>query len=159
MLISIGSVLYLLESLIPFPLPVPGGKWGFSNMVLLLALSGLSFQDLLILAAGKSFIGGLLTGRIGTPGFIMGFSGVLVSACLMWLLSKTRLFGFAGISLAGAAMSNFVQLFIAAYLIIKSREILFLYPYMLLLGTISALINAYIAYEVIRRIGGSLWFD
>ncbi|HNR80061.1 MAG TPA: Gx transporter family protein, partial [Mesotoga infera] len=75
------------------------------------------------------------------------------------LLSRSRLFGMAGVSLAGAAVSNLVQLFVAAWLIVRSGEILYLYPYMLLLGSISALINAYIAHEVIRRIGDTIWFD
>lgn len=159
MLVAMGSVMYLLESLIPFPLPVPGGRWGFSNLVLLLAVNGLSLRDTLYLAIGKTLVGGLLTGRLGTPGFIMGISGIVASALLMWLLSRSRLFGMAGISLAGAAVSNLVQLFVAAWLIVRSGEILFLYPYMLLLGSISALINAYIAHEVIRRIGNTIWFD
>lgn len=159
MLVAIGSVMYLLESLIPFPLPVPGGRWGFSNFVLLLAVNGLSLRDTLYLAIGKTVVGGLLTSRLGTPGFIMGISGIVASALLMWLLSRSRLFGMAGVSLAGAAVSNLVQLFVAAWLIVRSGEILYLYPYMLLLGSISALINAYIAHEVIRRIGDTIWFD
>lgn len=157
MLIALGSVLYLLESFIPFPLPVPGGRWGFSNLVLLIALAELPLKDLLALAAGKSVIGSLLAGRLGTPGFVMGFSGIIFSCLIMWALYKTRVFGFVGISLAGAACNNFFQLLIAALLIVKSGQIMLFYPYMVLLGTVSALINAYIAHEVVQRLGGYLW--
>ena len=31
--------------------------------------------------------------------------------------------------------------------------------YMLVIGSVSALINAYIAFEVIRRMGDNLWLD
>jgi len=159
MLIAIGSVLYLLESLIPFPLPVPGGRWGFSNLVLILALSGMPFKDVLAISIGKTFIGSLLTGRLATPGFLMGISGASTSASVMWLLSRTEKFGLIGISLVGASVNNFTQLLVASTLVVKSFEIVFLYPYMLLLGSISAVINAYIAFEVIRRIGDTLWQD
>ncbi|MBN2219206.1 MAG: Gx transporter family protein [Kosmotogaceae bacterium] len=159
MLMAIGAVLYLLESLIPFPLPIPGGRWGFSNLVLMIALAGLPFGDILTLSIGKSIIGSLLTGRLATPGFLMGVAGTASAAATMWLLNKTRKFGLLGISIAGAAVSNFSQLMVASSLIVKSIEIIFLYPYMLILGSISASINAYVAFEVIRRMGDSLWQD
>ncbi len=159
MLIALGSVLYLLESLIPFPLPVPGGRWGFSNLVLIIALAGMPLGDILILSIGKSLIGSLLTGRLATPGFLMGITGSLSSAAVMWLLNRTKKFGLVGISLAGASVSNLIQLLVASALIVKSIEIVFIYPYMLIMGSISALINAYIAFEVIRRMGDTLWLD
>ncbi|WP_257211958.1 MULTISPECIES: Gx transporter family protein [unclassified Mesotoga] len=159
MLMAIGSVLYLLESLIPFPLPIPGGRWGFSNLVLIIALAGLPFGDILALSIGKSIIGSLLAGRLATPGFLMGVAGAVSSAATMWLMNKTGKFGLFGISIAGAAVSNFSQLMVASSLIIKNIEIIFLYPYMLVLGSISASINAYVAFEVIRRMGDSLWQD
>lgn len=159
MLIAIGSVLYLLESLIPFPLPVPGGRWGFSNLVLIIALAGMPLGDIFVLSIGKSLVGGLLTGRLATPGFLMGITGSLSSGAVMWLLNRTERFGLVGISLAGASASNLTQLLVAYALIVKSMEIVFLYPYMLVMGSISALINAYIAFEVIRRMGDDFWPD
>lgn len=159
MLIAIGSVLYLLESLIPFPLPIPGGRWGFSNLVLIIAIAGMPLGDILVLSIGKSLIGSLLTGRLATPGFLMGIAGSLSSGAVMWFLSRTERFGLVGISLAGASASNLIQLLVAYALIVKSIEIVFLYPYMLIMGSISALINAYIAFEVIRRMGDTLWSD
>ncbi|HBT25764.1 MAG TPA: hypothetical protein DEA58_03615 [Pseudothermotoga sp.] len=36
LMISLGVVTYVLESVVPFP--IPNGKWGFSNFVVLLSI-------------------------------------------------------------------------------------------------------------------------
>jgi len=90
---------------------------------------------------------------------LMGVTGSLSSGAMMWLLNRTGKFGLVGVSLAGASVSNLVQLLVASALVVKSVEIVLIYPYMLVMGSISALINAYIAFEVIRRMGDTLWLD
>lgn len=156
-LISLGSAIYFLETLIPFPLPVPGGRWGFSNMVILISLPGVPIIDLLTISVGKNILGSLISGKIATPGFLMGLSGVSGSVVVMWYMWKMGIFGLAGISIIGAAVNNLVQLTIAAFYIIGDFRLFELYPYFFLTGSISALINAYIAFEVLKRVGGSLW--
>lgn len=156
-LISLGSAIYFLETLIPFPLPVPGGRWGFSNMVILISLPGAPIADLLTISVGKNILGSLISGKIATPGFLMGLSGVSGSVAVMWYMWKTNIFGLAGISITGAAVNNLIQLTIAAFYIIGDLRIFELYPYFFLTGSISAFINAYVAYEVLKRVGESLW--
>ncbi|AKI96540.1 Gx transporter family protein [Kosmotoga pacifica] len=156
-LISLGAAIYFLENLIPFPVPVPGGRWGFSNMVLLISLPGASFTDILILSAGKNVLGSLVSGKIATPGFLMGLFGVSSSAALMWLMSRAKIFGLAGISVAGAAVNNLIQLSIAAFYVVREPGLLGLYPYFALTGSLSALINAYIAFKVLERVGDFHW--
>jgi len=156
-LISLGSAIYFLETLIPFPLPVPGGRWGFSNMVVLISLPGASIVDVLTISAGKNVLGSLISGKIATPGFLMGLFGVSGSAIVMWHMYKARIFGLAGTSIAGASTNNLIQLAFAALYVIREPRLFELYPYFFLTGSLSALVNAYIAFEVLKRIGGSLW--
>jgi len=59
-MIAIGGGLYLIESLVFFPIPLPGARWGFSNLVILIAAVNFSFYETLMISIGKSVVGGLV---------------------------------------------------------------------------------------------------
>ena len=139
-MISLSSAIYVVESFIPFPLPI--GRWGFSNSVVLF-LATTSLKAPLTVAFGKSIIGSLFTGRFMGPGFIMGLAGSVSAALIERLLFKLG-FGYLGTSIAGAALNNIVQMGVGA-LLIKSTYIFSLLPLFLLIGTISAVGNVYLA--------------
>ncbi len=158
LLTALGGAVHLLETLIPFPLPVPGGRWGFSNSVILIALPGARLSDLLVLAIAKSTLGAFFGGRLVTPMYLMSVCGLTVAVTTMWAISrKNGHFGLVGISLAGAITNNTVQLAIAAAFIIRNVALFLIYPYFLILGSIAAVANAAIAYSVLKRAGGKLW--
>lgn len=92
-------------------------------------------------------------GKLATPGFLMGFLGIEIGTFFMWLMGRSGSFGLMGISMTGAVINNSVQLAIAAWFIVKSVAIMYLYPYFVVIGTISAIANAILAYIVLKRIG------
>ncbi len=139
-LISLSSAIYVLETFIPFPLPV--GRWGFSNSLVLFSAT-LSMKSALVVSAGKSILGSLLSGRIMSPPFWMGFLGSIGAAIVERLLYETR-FGYIGMSLAGSAVNNVIQMAVGA-LIIKSYGIFSLLPLFLAIGSVSAVANVYMA--------------
>jgi heptaprenyl diphosphate synthase len=149
--IAFAASLYVLENLIPFPLPA--GRWGFSNSVVLY-FATISLKQSIFVAAGKSILGSLLSGRILSPTFWMGFFGAISAAIVERALFKMK-FGYVGASLAGSAMNNLVQVSIGA-VIIKSRGIFSLLPFFLIFGSVSAIANAYIAkaYERVKEVKG-----
>ena len=158
LLLALGSTMYVVESFVPFPLPVPGGRWGFSNLVILVALPGSSLRDLIFISLGKNTLGNLMAGRLATPGFFMGIAGILTAALVMWVMSRLKnRFGLLGISLAGAVANNSIQLTFAAIFLVKNNGIFSLYPYFIMIGSISSIANAIITKIVLDRIGGSLW--
>ncbi len=53
-------------------------------------------------------------------------------------------FGYIGMSLSGSIVNNVLQMFFGAMLI-KSREIFLMLPLFLIMGSISAVANVYIA--------------
>jgi len=140
-LIATASGIYFLESLIPFPLPV--GRWGFSNSVVLFYAANFPLKFSITVAAGKTLIGGILSGRIFSPPFFMGFFGSIAAAIVEKVLFRFK-FGYIGASLAGSAVNNITQMFIGAFLI-KSKYIFSFLPLFLIIGSISALANVYIA--------------
>ncbi|QTA38839.1 Gx transporter family protein [Thermosipho ferrireducens] len=141
-LISISSVMYVVETIIPYP--VPGGKWGFSNFVVLFSAVNLGVIPAIVVATLKSLLGSLFTGTLFSPAFMMGFTGVLFAAILQGILARLFIFGYVGLSIGGMIVNNLVQLLIGSFLI-KSSAIYAFLPVMMFLGTISAIANAYLA--------------
>ena len=139
-LIALSSAIYALESFIPFPLPV--GRWGFSNSLVLFSAT-LSLKSALIVSAGKSILGSISVGRIMSPTFWMGFFGSIGAAVVERALYRMK-FGYIGMSLSGSIVNNVVQMFFGAVMI-KSKEIFLLLPLFLVMGSISAIANVYIA--------------
>lgn len=158
LLISFGSVLYIIETFIPFPAPIPGGRWGFSNMTILLALQFCDYKDIIFFSILKNSIGSLLTGKFATVGYLMGISGLVVASVFMlFLYRRKNKFGLISISITGAALNNFIQLLIASSLIVKNSNVLVLYPYYLIIGSISAVANAFIVVFIYERTGEGIW--
>ncbi len=140
-LIAVASGIYFVENLIPFPLPV--GRWGFSNSVVLFYAANFPLKFSITVAAGKTLIGAIFSGRIFSPPFFMGFFGSIAAAIVETMLFRFK-FGYVGASIAGSAVNNLVQMIIGAFLI-KSRYIFSFLPLFLIIGSISALANVYIA--------------
>ncbi|WP_448379067.1 Gx transporter family protein [Fervidobacterium sp.] len=141
-MIALSSVVYVVEGLIPFP--VPGGKWGFSNFLVLYmsVFSGLS--DAVVLSVSKSLLGSILSGTIFTPGFFMGFFGSVASAIVQSFLSNFNFLSVFGISFLGMVTNNLVQFAIGSFLI-GSKAIFIFLPLVMTLGTFSAFANAFLA--------------
>ncbi len=152
LLIAVGSAIYVFESFIPFPIPIPGARWGFSNMVIVYALPFTSLPWLLALVLGKAIVGGLISGRFLGPTFLMGLLGSVSSVLLMYTSLKTfKKSGLILHSVIGALSNNVVQVLIGAQ-IVSSWVIIGYLPYMEILATLSGSANAVIAGILLRRV-------
>ena len=152
LLVAVGSAIYVLENFVPFPVPIPGARWGFSNMIIVYALPDTPLSWLLALAFGKAIIGGLLSGRFLSPTFIMGSSGAIVATFSMFLTFKfLKKAGLAFHSVLGALLNNIVQVIIGTQ-IVSSWAILGYLPYMEILGVFSGVANAVVAGIVLKRV-------
>ncbi|WP_456400776.1 Gx transporter family protein [Mesoaciditoga sp.] len=151
MLVAIGSAIYVLENFIPFPLPLPGARWGFSNVVIVYALPFTNIEWLLALVMGKALIGAIISGKIFTPAFFMGISGSTMAALTMFLSYKAfRKAGMIFHSVLGALSNNVVQVLIGAQ-IVSSWMIFGYLPYMEILGVISGSANGIVAGIMLKR--------
>ncbi len=152
LLVAMGSAIYILESYVPFPVPIPGARWGFSNMVILYALPDSPFSWLFAVAMGKALIGGLLSGRFLGPTFIMGVIGSGIASLVMYLSYKFfKKAGFVFHSTLGAICNNLAQVVIGAQ-IVASWAILSYLPYMEILGVVSGIVNAVVAGILVTRV-------
>ncbi len=152
LLIAVGSAIYVFESFIPFPVPIPGARWGFSNMIIVYALPFTPLPWLVALVLGKAIVGGLISGRFLSPTFLMGISGSIVSALVMYISFKTfKRSGLVLHSVIGALSNNVVQVMIGAQ-IVSSWAILGYLPYMEALATLSGSANAVVAGMLLQRV-------
>ena len=147
LLTALSSIMYIVESFIPFPLVF--GRWGFSNSVVLLLAVEIGFKEAFLVAAAKSIVGSLLVGRFLSLQFFMGLFGALSAAAIESYMSRFRKFGYLGLSTLGSISNNFVQFLIASFFV-KSSLIFGLFPLIITFGIISASANAYIA----KKMGG-----
>lgn len=149
-LTALAIMINILEFMIPPPIPVGGFKWGFSNFILLMTLYQFGIREAFIVGMLKVLVASFFSGRFLSPGFFMGLSGTFSSLLIMSLLFRGR-FGMMVISVSGAFISNTVQLLLAALLFVGSFRVFYLSAYVIILGTITGIINAIMSY------GGILW--
>ena len=136
-LTAMAIILHIAEGMIPVPLPVPGVKLGFANIITLTAIALFGLRKAMTVVVLRTVLSSLLTGTFFSVSFAMSFSGGVAAALLMaflWKLSQKApnpLFSTVGISIAGALAHNLTQL-LAASLIMATGGIFFYLPVMLI---------------------------
>ncbi|MDR2553194.1 MAG: Gx transporter family protein [Treponema sp.] len=146
-----GLCLFLsaLDYLIPKPLPFM--RIGLANFPLLLALTGsrespdrispealLSLKSFCLLALVKALGQALITGTFFSYVLIFSLAGTSLSAALMYLLRRIpqKYISLAGISVAGAFVSNAIQLVLARFFFLGQGTV-YLAPPFLAAGIVS----------------------
>ena len=126
-----------LEYLIPKPLPFM--RIGLANLPLLLALDLFSPGPFALLVLVKISGQALITGTLFSYVFLFSLAGSSVSAFVMYslrrLLGKKRI-SFTGTGIAGAVLSNLIQLFLARFFIF-GEGVRFLAPVFLASGLVT----------------------
>lgn len=151
LLVSVGLVLSLIESMFPPLLPVPGAKLGLANISTVIALylfgPGMALEVTIL----RSLIAGLLRGSV--IGLFLSFSGGLAATLVMIALYVLLdgFFSVVGVSVAGAVTHNVVQL-LAAYLLVRHSALFFYMPYLILIAIPTGLFVGLVS----RRIAVSL---
>ena len=149
-LAALTLILSYVELIIPRVIPF--FRLGLGNAALLSGLSsGLTFPAFMLLSLVKSVAANLMAGTLFSPFFIVSLCQSLSSAFVMFFLYKLsrcgknpgRFLGIYGVSLAGSAVSAFVQIFLSS-LYLGQGTFSLLGP-MLLFNLISGLITAAIA--------------
>jgi len=154
---ALAVAIYVIETLIPRPLPWL--RFGFGNIIVLLTLYLLGFRFALIVTMLKSILGSLIIGNLFTPSFLFSISGGLVSLCVMAvpLSLFPRLFSPLGISIWGAVSHNLTQLLMASLVFIGRIEILRLIPIFLMLSLVTGIITGIISLFLLRNISSLLF--
>jgi len=147
---AIAVVIYVVESFIPRPLPWL--RFGFGNIIVLIALYLFGFKISLFIGILKSFLGALIVGNLFTPAFLFSLSGGIVSVSVMAIILSLfpRLFSPLGLSVWGAAAHNSTQLLIASILLVGKVEVMYLLPFFILLSVITGTITGAISLVILK---------
>jgi len=137
-----GALCFFLSAIeFVIPKPMPFLRIGLANVPLMLALDVLSFPAFLSLTLikilGQAFISGTLFSYL----VLFSAAGTMGAALTMYALRKLprKAVSLVGISIAGAFVSNFIQLFIGRFFIF-GEGIRYIAPPFLLIGTITSLL-------------------
>jgi len=138
---GIAIVLSIIEGLLPpLPIPVPGVKFGLSNIAVMYALFFLTKKQAYAIAVLKSVFAAITRGI--TAG-LLSFSGGVISLTVMIILIiffKQRI-SYIVLSIAGAVSHNIGQ-FIAISLIYAGMPIIAYLPVLLVSGVIAGIVTA-----------------
>ena len=158
LLISIGLVLFIIESFIPFP--IPWMKLGIANIVSIIALYIYGIKDALIVAFFRVIIGSLIKGMLFNPIFIVAMGSVVTAVLVMGFVKSYfyRFFSTVGVSIWGAFSYNIVQMVIFYFLIFKKPEIFNLIPFFLIITPVTGFITGFVALIVIEKGKGKILF-
>ncbi len=128
LIISIGSILFTVESFIPTPFPWI--KLGLANITTILTLKWYGLKEAFIVVFMRIVIGCLLTGRFLNPVFIISLSGNISAVIMMYfaIIYGEKIFSLIGISILGAVFKNATQLFTVYLIYLRQMHLFLLTP-------------------------------
>jgi heptaprenyl diphosphate synthase len=156
LLSAYALALHGFESMIP--MPIPWMKVGLANIIGLTTFILFGFRAALTVTLIRVIIASLFTGSFLGPGFILSMGGGVSSVVAMGAVSflSRGLFGPVGLSLIGALLHNLTQLFLAYVLFIQKIEpVLIITPVLMLLGTVTGLVNGLISDLLVKGLKNS----
>jgi heptaprenyl diphosphate synthase len=136
-LVTFALAIHTVEASLPLPLPVPGARLGLANIITLLTFVLFGFRSALLVTVVRTVLGSVFIGTFPGFGFILSFSGGVVSTLAMaagvalWRRGRLSL---VAVSIMGAVFHNTAQV-AAASVLIGNVNLLKLYlPLLLVLA-------------------------
>lgn len=145
---AVAIVLSVLESMLPI-IPLPGMKLGLSNIASMFAAGSEGIGSSVTVSVIKSLF--VLITR-GFTAFLMSFFGGLASTLVMCLMLcvKKKYFGYIGVGVAGAAIHNTVQIFVAC--VILDFTVITYLPVLLFISAITGCITGFTVGIILPRV-------
>ena len=148
---GVALVLFVFESLVPRPLPWM--KLGLGNLAVLLALLAYGVPAALAVSLVKLGVGGLVTGGLGGPAFVLAAGSGIASLLVMGAVHRTApsVFSPVGLSILGALAHQLTQLALASALYL-GRPLAWLLPVFLLSGLASGALIGLLVYWTLQKL-------
>jgi heptaprenyl diphosphate synthase len=152
LLAAVGVSLFVIEALIP--LPVPFLKIGLANISTLLALMLFDVPAALLVVGLRVVIGSLLTGSLFSPAFLLAIGGGLASAAAMGLARTAGRSAFSplGLSVIGSVTHVAVQFVLVSMVFIESLALSYLFPLLLGSALAGGLVVGWFSARILRAI-------
>jgi heptaprenyl diphosphate synthase len=150
-LTATATIIGIVESLFPSPFAfAPGAKFGFANLIILIAIFTLKKSEVFILLLLKLLLTALFT---GFSVFLYSASGGLLSLLAMYLikLAGPHLISLIGISLVGGFCHNVGQLLMAAW-VTQTTSVLLYLPWLAFFGLLAGFFIGIAGNSLLHRI-------
>ncbi len=134
MAVALALIVSYVESLIPFPVGIPGAKIGLTNIVILIVLYRYGFIEAGMVSILRIFLAGFMFGNLSM--ILYSLAGGGTSLLLMQLCRKTRQFSVLGVSTVGGVAHNMGQL-VVALLVLEQGGLLYYMPFLIAVGTVT----------------------
>lgn len=149
-MLTVIFLLSWLEAMVP--LGVPGVKFGFSNLVILICLTEYGFREALAMAVLKILMSTVLFN--GFSAFLYTMGGAFASCCSMGLairLYETKKISTIGVSAIGGFFHITAQYVIAAYTL-YTPSVFALYPPAAALTLVTSAVMGFLAAKIIKQL-------
>lgn len=140
MLFGTAIVLSIVEGMLPMPVPVPGVKFGLSNIVVMYALFFIDRKAAFTIAVLKGIFAAMTRGGIAG---ILSLSGGILSLLAMILVMALRKEkgSYFLYSMTGAVFHNTGQ-FAAIALLYTNMALAYYFPLLLISGVLSGILTS-----------------
>ncbi|OGO77945.1 MAG: heptaprenyl diphosphate synthase [Clostridiales bacterium GWB2_37_7] len=137
-LVSQALVLYVIERMIPVPIPVPGIKLGLANVISLFTIIIFGWKEAVLVVFLRTILGSFFGGGISS--FLYSFTGGIISILAMAVLYKYfgKMFSIIAISVIGAVFHNIGQILVAS-LVVSNANLFFYLPILLISAVITGI--------------------
>ena len=149
MFLALALVCSYVETLIPFPIGIPGVKLGLTNIIVILVLYCIGEKEAILISILRILLSGFMFGNAFA--IIYSLAGGILSFILMMLMKRTKKFSVITVSIAGGISHNIGQMLLASILI-ESYYIVSYLPVLLISGTITGFLIGVLGQEIIIRI-------
>ena len=147
-LASLCLVFSYLETLLPLTFIAPGVKIGLANGIALLLILKRDVKGAFFVNVIRIVLSNLLF--VHPFALVYSLSAGIISTFVMWLISKTKIFGAVGFSVLGALTHNLVQMAVA--LILLGTGVFYYSPFLIFSAIISGSLIGFLAKILDKKI-------
>lgn len=149
MLLALAIVLNLMESIIPLLGGIiPGIKLGLANIIIIIIIYIYDFKAAFFVALMRVFLVGMIKTGLFNIIFFFSLSGALFSVIFMTWGRRFLKLSIIGVSILGAVMHSVGQI-IVAMLYLRTFNLIYYLPYLLILAIGTGLVIGLIARNIL----------
>lgn len=135
--VALAFIFGYLENLFPIPMPVPGMKLGFANVITVIVLYRRNFRDALLVSLLRIILNAFTFGSLFS--LLYSLAGSLLSLFVMTLIKRKTSLAPVSVSAAGGICHNLGQ-FITAGLLVGFPALIYYAPLLYFAGLISGIL-------------------
>ena len=150
LLTTIALTIFMIESVLPPLVPVPGVKLGLANIVTLFILTRFEFRDAAAVLFVRIIMASIFGGQIVY--LLYSLAGGVFSLIVMAIISKILNRKYVFITGVFGAIAHNVGQIAAAFLILKLSGILVYVPFLMISGVITGLFTGFVCLFADKKI-------